>query len=360
MTKAAKLSNHIFSDRGEVVENTHQVHATVSDAEGRLLFSIGDASRMTLMRSAAKPFQALALLEIPGIDQFGFDDADVALMCGSHSSEKRHIQRTRDMLIKAGAKEVDMKCGGHPAVSDAVNRAWIKADYTPTPICSNCSGKHVGMIAGAKALGHEESYHQPDHPVQQHIFRTVEDLAQLDADGVKWSLDGCNTFAPALPLQNIGLLYARLADAADHDSELEASRIHRLKRIYNSMWKYPELIGGDGRFCTEWLQAFEGRLVGKLGADGCYGIGVRALQQTRRLGAEGAVGIAVKIEDGDVSIVYVAVVEILEQLGIGTVEMREKLDGFHHPRRVNTAGVVAGNVSCAFKIRPESEYSSST
>jgi L-asparaginase II len=26
-------------------------------------------------------------------------------------------------------------------------------DFTPTPVCSNCSGKHVGMIAGAKVLG---------------------------------------------------------------------------------------------------------------------------------------------------------------------------------------------------------------
>lgn len=65
----------------------------------------------------------------------------------------------------------------------------------------------------------------------------------------------------------------------------------------------------------------------------------------------GALGIAVKVEDGNEEILYAAVAEILEQLQIGTLDMRQKLSAFHHLKRVNTAGAVTGKVSFQFKVR---------
>lgn len=37
----------------------------------------------------------------------------------------------------------------------------------------------------------------------------------------------------------------------------------------------PEFVAGENRFCTILMAAFQGLLIGKLGADGCYGIGIR-------------------------------------------------------------------------------------
>ncbi|KAF9630644.1 putative l-asparaginase ii protein [Lasiodiplodia theobromae] len=118
------------------------------------------------------------------------------------------------------------------------------------------------------------------------------------------------------------------------------------------MARHPEQVGGEGRFCTVLMEVFGGALIGKIGADGCYGVGVRASEQTKRLGAEGAIGIAVKIEDGSIEILYAVVAELLEQLQIGTPEMRQKLAVFHHLKRLNTAQVVTGKVSLPFKVRP--------
>jgi L-asparaginase II len=152
--------------RGDAVENSHIAHVAVVDAQGRLLYAFGDPARMTLARSAAKPAQALAVLETGALERFGFEDADLALMCGSHNSEERHIERTRQMLAKAQASEADMRCGGHPPLSDAVYRSWIKRDFTPTAVCSNCSGKHAGMLAAAQAIGVAKAdYHLPGHPL---------------------------------------------------------------------------------------------------------------------------------------------------------------------------------------------------
>jgi L-asparaginase II len=97
------------------------------------------------------------------------------------------------------------------------------------------------------------------------------------------------------------------------------------------------------------MNAFGGALVGKLGADGSYGIGVRASSQTAAhtakagaQSAQGALGIAVKIEDGNVGVLYAVVAEVLAQLDIGTAEQRAKLDSFHTPRMLNTMGVATG------------------
>ncbi|MDO3432091.1 asparaginase [Rhizobium sp. CBN3] len=354
----------VVTDRGGIVENRHRVHAAVVDAKGRLLYALGDPTRLTLARSAAKPAQALAILETNGVERYGFDDADLALMCASHSSEERHIAQTRTMLAKIQAEEADLRCGGHPSLSENVNRAWIKQDYTPTAVCSNCSGKHVGMIAGARAIGAgADDYHLPDHPMQLIVKRTVAELCDLDPQDVEWGIDGCNLPTPAFPLDRLARLYAKLASAADRGEGHEdlSTRDAALARIFQAMARYPELVAGEGRYCTVLMRAFDGAMIGKLGADASYAIGVRASDETRRLGADGALGISVKIEDGNIEVLYAVVTEILEQLGIGSPECRNPLAEFHHPKRVNTMGVTTGGVSFPFKLRgskPDGEHSS--
>jgi L-asparaginase II len=61
-------NNYLISETGGVTENRHEVHASVVDATGKLLFCVGDPSRLTLVRSAAKPVQALAVTETGGFD----------------------------------------------------------------------------------------------------------------------------------------------------------------------------------------------------------------------------------------------------------------------------------------------------
>lgn len=347
----------VVTDRGGVIENRHFVHAAVVDSTGKLLFAVGDPSRVTLARSAAKPVQALGVLETGAVDRFGFDEADLALMCASHNSEDRHIARAREMLAKAGVKEEDLVCSPHPPLSEAVGRAWIKGDFKPTGLCSNCSGKHAGMLAGAKALDAGlKDYDSQGHPLQMRIKALIDELCGLDEDGVEsqWSIDGCNLPAPAFPLHYLGRMYAVLAAASDvkaRDSTSASVRTQGLARIYHAMVQYPEMVAGDGRFCTVFMNAFQGTAVSKLGADACYGIGVRASEQTARLGADGALGISVKIEDGNVKMLYAAVAEILEQLQIGNPKMRQGTADFHRPDILNPSGVVTGHTSHAFSVR---------
>lgn len=350
-----RVEDYVVTDRGNIVENRYAVHAAVVDASGTLLYAVGDPDRITLARSAAKPAQALAVVETGCLDRFHFDEADLALMCASHSSEDRHIQRARQMLSKVGAGEDTLRCGGHPAISEAVNRAWIKNDFVPTAVYNNCSGKHAGMLGGAKAIGSDPgSYHLPTHPMQVRVKRVVEEICGLEADEVRWGIDGCNLPAPACPLRAMARMYASFAAAASsvERGETKSARTEASSRIFKAMTQYPEMIGGESRFCTTLMQAFQGALIGKLGAEGFYGIGVKCVDGgNSMLPGSGVLGIAVKIEDGNINILYSAVTEILHQLRIGTADTRQKLADFHLKDIHNTVGVVTGHVSHLFKVR---------
>lgn len=65
----------VVTYRGKAIENTHVADVAVVDARGRLLARFGNPFRMTLARSAAKPAQALSVIETGAPERFGFDDA---------------------------------------------------------------------------------------------------------------------------------------------------------------------------------------------------------------------------------------------------------------------------------------------
>ena len=88
-----------------------------------------------------------------------------------------------------------------------------------------------------------------------------------------------------------------------------------------------------------------------LGADACYGVRIRACEQTRRLGAKGAIGVAIKVEDGNVEALYMLVSEVLHRLEIGTPEQRAALDAIRQPKMLNTRGVEIGHVEYPFVLR---------
>lgn len=179
----------IVSDRGGIVENTHRIHAAIVDSTGKLLYSIGNPDRTTLLRSAAKAAQALAIVETGALEKSGFDESDLALICASHNSEERHVARARAMLKKIQASEDDLRCGGHPSISPEIAHGWVRDSMTPTAIHNNCSGKHAGMLAGAQAIGAGmHNYHHLEHPMQQRVKHVVEDLCQAEeASSVKYS-----------------------------------------------------------------------------------------------------------------------------------------------------------------------------
>jgi L-asparaginase II len=179
-------------------------------------------------------------------------------------------------------------------------------------------------------------YHLPEHPLQLRVKRTVAELCDLPDDGVQWAIDGCNLPTPAFPLDRLARLFMKMANA---NGEVEDTpRSKALARIYRAMTTHPELVAGDGRFCTALMQAFNGDLVGKVGADASYAIGVRDT------GTRGPLGIAVKVEDGNTTVLYAIVTHVLAQLDIGHETQRAQLAAYGNPPMRNTMGIETGRL----------------
>src|SRR5262249_41049778 len=139
----------VVARRGGVVEATHLVHAALV-RDGELVAAAGDPNLVTLLRSSAKPFQALPLAR-------AYDDLDareLAIASASPPALPDQLAAVRLLLARAGATEHDLECG--------------PAGDPPSRLNHNCSGKHAGMLAACRAHGWPtEGYRLAEHPMQQ-------------------------------------------------------------------------------------------------------------------------------------------------------------------------------------------------
>jgi L-asparaginase II len=88
--------------RGGKVESVHRGSIAVVDAEGKIVFSLGEIDRPVFPRSAVKAIQALPLIESGAVERFGLTNAEIALACSSHMGEAIHARTALSMLRKAG------------------------------------------------------------------------------------------------------------------------------------------------------------------------------------------------------------------------------------------------------------------
>ncbi|HWW60593.1 MAG TPA: asparaginase, partial [Thermoanaerobaculia bacterium] len=77
--------------RGSLLESFHTGSIVVVDSRGRLLAFAGDPAQRACLRSAAKPFQAIPLLEYGGAEEFELSGEEIALTCASHGGEPLHV-----------------------------------------------------------------------------------------------------------------------------------------------------------------------------------------------------------------------------------------------------------------------------
>jgi L-asparaginase II len=288
--------------RGKIIESIHFGAVVVVDAQGRLVASYGDPQAVTYLRSSAKPFQVLPLIEHGGQAVYQLAPREIALICASHTGTDEHVHNVRAIQQKIGVQESDLLCGVHPPFDPATLQAMHARGEQPTPNRHNCSGKHTGMLAYTrmKNLPVREApgslpYIDPLHPIQQEILQTFAEMCELPREQVQLGTDGCSVPTFAVPLYNAALAYARLCDP-QAAGLLSPPREEACRTITAAMTRNPDMVGGPNVFDTRLMQAGKGRILAKRGAEGFLSMGLLP-------GALGenspALGIAIKIADGD-------------------------------------------------------------
>lgn len=320
--------------RGTVVESAHRVHVAVVDADGMLRASSGDEDLVTFFRSAAKPFQALPVVEDGAMDRFGLTTEEIALCAGSHSGTARHVKVAESILKKIGLDGEALACGPHPPFHAGTRRDLAEEGLEPLRLHNNCSGKHAGMMALARAHGWDpDGYHRIEHPVQGRILAEIARWVEMPYEAIALGTDGCGVVCFGMPLRSMAAAYARLARAARSGEEAPEC-------VVSSMTRHPEMVAGEGRLCTALMRQAEGRFFAKLGAEGLYCVGVP--------GAE--LGIALKIEDGSKRALDPAVLSVLRQLDLISEDDLGAMHDHAFPEMVNTCGEVVGEMRANIQL----------
>ncbi len=329
--------------RGGRVESQHQGALAVVDAAGRLIAQVGDAQLVSYLRSSAKPFQLLPLVESGGAERLGFTDTELAVMAGSHSGEPQHVATVQSILSKIGLNAGALQCGIHAPLSASAARALRQAGQEPTVLHNNCSGKHAGMLAQAVDRGlNTHNYLDPDHPIQLAIKQRLAELGGIAVDDIGVGIDGCSAPCFAMPLRASALAFARLAEAGSGRQE-----VNSLGRVARAMMAHPEMVAGEGRLDTDLMRVVPGRAVSKGGAEGYHGAGF--------LRPDGSAwGLAIKIADGDGKRGGQPVlIEALRQLGMLDDAALTALRDYHTWKITNHRGLEVGEVKANFRIHPD-------
>jgi len=268
--------------REGIIESTHYVQAVVADNRGRALSVAGSPETATFIRSALKPFQALAVTSSGALERYNLTDRDLAIICSSHQGSVEQARQVFNILWRCDVDPSALQCPIPPGRRSRLEH--------------NCSGKHAGMLAVCRQLNYPLSnYAQRNHPVQRLILGKVAELLRMPAEEIIYAHDDCGAPTYFMQLVQMATLYALLASGDNLDME----------RIVRAMTHHPAMVSGEGQFDTELMRLSEGELVSKAGAEG--------IQCIARVG-EG-LGLAIKVADGAKRAKSAVAIHLLKQMG---------------------------------------------
>ncbi len=294
--------------RSGVDESLHDGAGVVVAADGSIVCALGDPELIVYPRSALKPFQAEAMVEM-GLD---LPPRLLAVVAASHSGEPAHLEAVVEILDRHDLSADDLGNTSARPFGAAARAAARVAGVEPSPLQQNCSGKHAGMLATCRINGWAiDSYLDPDHPLQELITDVVDRLAGRPGGSVAdIGVDGCGAPSHVIALVDLARALGVLVRGGSVVTE--------------AMSAEPFYVGGTDRDVTMWMEAVPG-LVAK---DGAAGVMVLALP-------DGSAA-AAKVADGSDLARQAVTVEMLRRLGVD-------VDGTLAPIRDRVAVPVLGH-----------------
>ncbi|MEQ9000468.1 MAG: asparaginase [Coleofasciculus sp. B1-GNL1-01] len=301
--------------REGIAESVHHAQAVLCDERGRVLSVAGNSETSTFIRSALKPFQALAVTTTGTLERYNLNDRDLAIICSSHQGHLEQVRQVFKILWRCDVDPSALQCPIPPGKQSAL-------EY-------NCSGKHAGMLAVCRQRNWSiDSYLQYNHPVQRLVLSKVAELMRMPPEELILAHDDCGAPTYFLQLAQIATLFAQLASGDNLAME----------RIVRAMTHHPTLVAGEGAFDTELMRLTQGELVSKAGSEGVQCIG--------RVG-EG-LGMTIKVMDGAKRAKYAVAIQLLKQMGWISPAVAESLaETFMHFGEFKRLEVI-GELSMSF------------
>ena len=306
------------------VESVHRVSLAAIE-KGKVVLTRGRVDVPVFMRSCAKPFQGLTVVESGAADAYGFSTDEISVVCGSHPGEAEHVRAVASILKKAKIQPDALQCGVHPPSGGRALRDLTRSGKEPTVLHNNCSGKHSGMLAAVKFMrAPMDSYLKPSHPLQKAILKNLSRFMEVPMNRIGIGVDGCSAPTFSLPLKAMARGLASFCRTPGTP-----------KRVRDAMMAHPQMVG---RPCSTIMSSAPGKILAKVGAEGVYVCGFPGRDA----------GLALKVEDGGARAFLPVLHAVIKKLGWLDKADLGGLSKAAAPTLKNHAGLQVGEVRVRF------------
>lgn len=286
--------------RGDKVESQHRGAFCVVDQFGRILERSGDIDQLVFPRSTVKLAQALPIVELALHRQFRLGAQHLAVICSSHSGEKMHFKKVKQIIEACGLSEEDLCCGVHSSIDETIAFQNARDGILTGPLHHNCSGKHAGMLSlCVHNKWPTQGYNNYHHPLQAKIREVLSAVFSFEHSRKNMGTDSCSVPTYQVPLRALAIGFSRLSSGTG----IETSRHQAAKLLFESCTSQAWYTAGSNRLDTKIMQSMQGKIYSKVGSEGTA---VAAILH------EG-IGISIKIDDGSVRAVRILLKAILSR-----------------------------------------------
>jgi len=321
----------IAVNRSTAIESIHEVDIALCDGEANILFGMGDYEGEIFPRSAMKPLQAIALIELLNKTnaQGSVTAAEIALICASHNGEEFHSKAVKSLLAKFDISHEELICGAHWSLEQESLIEQVRTFEHPDKTHNNCSGKHAGMLILAKLLtGDTKNYAEINHQAQQLILDKLQMMTGENLLAYVTGIDGCGAPVYRAPLKSWARAFALLAGGGDLSEQIrDACSKIRQSIAYNSY-----SIAGRNRACSAINKTYAEAITAKVGAEGVYSAAFHDFQ----------LGLMLKARDGSRRSAEAALGAVFKIMGY---PVYEDVEQYFRPQIFNWAGTQVGNIT---------------
>jgi L-asparaginase II len=234
------------------------------------------------------------------------------------------------ILSKIGLHKNDLFCGPQYPSSKRDSDQLIRDNKKPEHIHNNCSGKHAGMLALCQLMNVPiHDYINPVHAIQQLILEYVEKIYEYPKEKMVTALDGCSAPIYSIPVLNQAIAFKNLVS-----NNYEEKIANACKIVVEAVSKYPFMVAGSKRYCSDMMQITAPQIIGKTGAEGIF---CMSLPKQK-------IGVCIKIDDGKMLPQYNVAQAFVEATGLFSQETLEPLHHYLQEPLINFNKLTVGEI----------------
>lgn len=237
--------------RNGVSENT--IHGAVAWYSGDQLIHSFGGNVICYGRSMMKPFYIKVFSKEL---ESATDWRQKAVSVSSHNGSAEHVEVSQSLLT-------ENEWGLMQTPLDLPLVQFGRQVRRPRRWYNNSSGHHAAILKGCKLKGwNRAGYTLPSHRVFSEYMDVVRRYLGEDFKPKRIARDGDGLPTVAMSVKELAQCYAGLAKNRNEDW------------IWESMIRYPDLVGGFNRLDTTIMKSCAGQVIAKEGADGLLGLAI--------------------------------------------------------------------------------------